>query len=191
MTHSPSDLKTSSKAALNLVSRSRSRKWQLPGQVPCLLGHPGAGRLAPRAGQKEVGDFARRTCRGRPSVSEECWELIRQLASENAPPGYLRLKGELRKLGFEVSASTIRRVLRRHCIPPAPRRSALTWSGFLAAHASTIVATDFFSVDTVFFKRLYVLFLVHLESHHILLTACTESPDSGWATEQARNLTLD
>src|SRR5215470_4139655 len=131
MTHSPSDLKTSSKAALNLVSRSRSRKWQLPGQVPCLLGHPGAGRLAPRAGQKEVGDFARRTCRGRPSVIEECWELIRQLASENAPPGYLRLKGELRKLGFEVSASTIRRVLRRHCMPPTPPLSSLPTSSRL------------------------------------------------------------
>ncbi|HKF19764.1 MAG TPA: hypothetical protein VKF14_21610 [Candidatus Dormibacteraeota bacterium] len=65
---------------------------------------------------------------------------------------------------MEVSASTIRRVLRQHRIPPAPRRSALTWRGFLAAHAATIVATDFFSVDTVFLKRLYVLFFIHLES---------------------------
>jgi len=67
-----------------------------------------------------------------------------QHAHENSLWGYLRLKGELRKLGFEASASTIRRVLRRPRIPPAPRRSALTWRGFLAAHAATIVATDFF-----------------------------------------------
>src|SRR5215471_13712917 len=104
--------------------------------------------------------FAGRPRRGRPSISEECRELIRQLAKENSGWGYLRLKGELRKLGFEVSASTIRRVLRQHRIPPAPRRSALTWRGFLAAHAATIVATDFFSVDTVFLKRLYVLFFI-------------------------------
>ena len=95
--------------------------------------------------------FARRPRRGRPSISEECRELIRQLANENAGWGYLRIKGELRKLGLEVSASSIRRVLRQHRI--------LTWRGFLAAHASTIVATDFFSVDTVFLKRLYVLFV--------------------------------
>ena len=130
--------------------------------------------------------FAGRPRRGRPSISEECRELIRQLATENAGWGYLRLKGELRKLGFEVSASTIRRVLRQHRIPPAPRRSALTWRGFLAAHAATIVATDFFSVDTVFLKRLYVLFFIHLESRRILFAACTESPDSSWVTQQAR-----
>jgi putative transposase len=135
--------------------------------------------------------FARRPRRGRPSITEECRELIRQLANENAGWGCLRLKGELRKLGFEVSASTIRRVLRQHRIPPGPRRSALTWRGFLAAHASTIVATDFFSVDTVFLKRLYVLFFIHLESRRILFTACTESPDSGWVTQQARNLTWE
>ena len=63
-------------------------------------------------------------------------ELIRQLAKENAGWGYLRIKGELRKLGVEVSASTIRRVLRQHRIPPAPGRSSLTWRSFLAAHAS-------------------------------------------------------
>src|SRR5262249_26179192 len=74
---------------------------------------------------------------------------------------------------------------------PAPRRSALTWRGFLAAHAATIVATDFFSVDTVFLHRLYVLFFIHLESRRILFTACTESPDSGWVTQQARNLTWE
>jgi putative transposase len=135
--------------------------------------------------------FAGRPRRGRPSIAQECHELIRQLANENAGWGYLRLKGELRKLGFEVSGSTIRRVLREHRIPPAPRRSALTWRGFLAAHAATIVATDFFSVDTVFLKRLYILFFIHLESRRILFAACTESPDSGWVTQQARNLSWE
>ncbi len=81
--------------------------------------------------RRKWASFAGRPRRGRPSITEECRELIRQLANENSRWGYLRLKCELRKLGFEVS-STIRRVLRRHRIPPAPRRSALTWRGFLA-----------------------------------------------------------
>ena len=108
--------------------------------------------------RRKWASFAARPRRGRPSISEECRELIRQLAQENAGWGYLRLKGELRKLGLQVSASTVRRVLRQHRIRPAPRRSALTWRRFLAAHASTIIATNFISVDTVFLKRLYVLF---------------------------------
>ena len=62
--------------------------------------------------------------------------------------GYFRIRGELLKLGYTVSATTIR------SIPPADWRSELTWKQFLAAHADTLVATDFFSVDTVFFKRL-------------------------------------
>ncbi len=90
--------------------------------------------------RRKRASFAGRPRRGRPSISEECRALIRQLAGENAGWGYLRLKGELRKLGFEVSASTIRRVLRQNRISPAPRRSALTWRSFLAAHAATIVA---------------------------------------------------
>jgi putative transposase len=104
--------------------------------------------------RRKRASFGRRPRRGRPWISEACRELICRLAKENPRWGYLRLKGELRKLGFSVSASTIRRVLRKHRIPPAPRRSALTWRRFLAAHACTMVATDFFSVDTVFLKRL-------------------------------------
>ena len=69
--------------------------------------------------RKKWATFARCPRRGRPPISEECRELIRQLARKNAGWGYLLPKGELRKLGFEVSASTIRRVLRQHRIPPA------------------------------------------------------------------------
>src|SRR5262249_47090072 len=88
--------------------------------------------------------------------------------------GYLRLNGELRKLGFEVSASTIRRSCvstasrPRHVAPCSPGAAALL------LHASTIVATDFFSVDTVFLKRLDVPFFIPLESRRILFAACTE-----------------
>ncbi len=132
--------------------------------------------------------YSRRARRGRPPVSQECPDLVLRLARENPSWGYLRIKGELRKLGHELAASTIKRILRGACIPPAPKRSSLTWPTFLRAHASTIVATDFFSVDTVFLKRLYVLFFIHLESRRLLFAACTRNPDSAWVTQQARNL---
>jgi len=64
----------------------------------------------------------------------------------------------------------------------------LTWATFLRAHAATIVATDFFSIDTVFLKRIYVLFFIHLETRRLLFAACTSHPDSAWVTQQARNL---
>src|SRR5216684_3182479 len=79
------------------------------------------------------------------------------MARENPRWGYFRIRGELLKLGHCVAATTIRSVLLAAGIPPAGRRSRLTWKQFLAAHAETLVAADFFSVDTIFFKRLYVL----------------------------------
>jgi transposase len=126
--------------------------------------------------------------RGRPRLSEECRELIVRMARENSRWGYFRIRGELLKLGYSVSATTIRSVLRRARVPPAGRRSQLTWKQFLAAHADTLVATDFFSVDTVFLKRLYVLVFVHLSTRRVLAAACTDEPTGDWVTQQARNL---
>jgi putative transposase len=129
-----------------------------------------------------------RPSRGRPRLSEECRELVIRMARENSRWGYFRIRGELLKLGYTVSATTIRSILRRAHVPPAGRRSELTWKQFLAAHAETLVATDFFSVDTVFFKRLYVLMFVHVGSRRVLAAACTSEPNSAWVTQQARNL---
>ena len=92
------------------------------------------------------------------------------------------------KCGYTVSAMAIRSVLRRSHVPPAGRRSQLTWRQFLAAHASTIVATDFFTIDTVFFKRLYVVFFVHLANRRVLAATSTSEPNSACVTQQARNL---
>jgi transposase InsO family protein len=111
------------------------------------------------------------------------------MARENSRWGYFRIRGELLKLGYTVSATTIRSILRRAHVPPAGRRSELTWKQFLSAHAETLVATDFFSVDTVFLKRLYVLMFVHVSTRRVLAAACIEKPDSAWVTQQARNLT--
>jgi len=132
--------------------------------------------------------YTRRPRIGRPPLVEEVRELIVQMARDNPRWGYFRIRGELMKCGYTVSAIAIRSVLRRSHVPPAGRRSQLTWRQFLAAQASTIVATDFFTIDTVFFKRLYVLFFVHLATRRVLVATSTSEPNSAWVTQQARNL---
>ncbi len=91
----------------------------------------------------------------RPQLPAECQELVLRLAKENPLWGYMRIRGELLKLGHRVSATCVRSLLRRHRIPPAPRRAGLTWRQFLRAHGRTILACDYFTVNTVFLKRLY------------------------------------
>jgi putative transposase len=129
-----------------------------------------------------------RPSRGRPPLPQECRELVVRMARENSRWGYFRIRGELLKLGYTVSATSIRSILPRAHVPPAGRRSELSWKQFLAAHSETLVATDFFSLDTVFFKRLYVLMFVHVGTRRVLAAACTAEPNSAWVTQQARNL---
>ena len=126
--------------------------------------------------------------RGRPPLAADCRELIIWMAKENPTWGYFRLRGEILKLGRSAAATTIRSVLIATGVPPAPRRSGLTWKKFLKAHAESMVATDFLCVDTIFFKRLYVLFFVHLASRRILAASCTAEPTEAWVTQQARQL---
>src|SRR6266516_3292318 len=95
---------------------------------------------------------------GRPPLDQEVQQLIIRLATENPRWGYQRLKGELLRLGVRVSATAIRSTLRRHGLGPAPRRTTTTWRRFLRQQAAGIVACDFFTVDTVWLRRLYVLF---------------------------------
>ncbi len=94
--------------------------------------------------------FQRRPRRGRPPIAEEIQALIVQLARENPRWGDRRVKGELLKLGIKVSATAIRMLLRKHRVPPAPRRIGPTWREFIRAHAAAIIATDFFTIESVF-----------------------------------------
>jgi putative transposase len=132
--------------------------------------------------------YRHRPRRGWPPTSEESRQLILRMARENPRWGYFRIRGELLKLGNCVAATTIRSALLGAGIPPAGRRSRLTWKQFLAAHAETLLAADFFSVDTIFFKRLYVLIYVHLATRRVVSARCTAQPTGAWVTQQARNL---
>jgi putative transposase len=127
---------------------------------------------------------------GRPPLDQEVQQLIIRLAKANPRWGYQRIKGELQRLGVRVSATGIRTTLRGHGLDPAPRRMATTWQTFLRQQAAGIVACDFFTVATVWLRRLYVLFFIELDTRRVHVGGVTAHPGGAWVTQQARNLLL-
>jgi putative transposase len=85
----------------------------------------------------------------------------------------------------------VRNVLARAGVPPAPERAASSWRSFLRQHGDTILACDFFTVDTVWLRRLYVLCFVSIGTRRVEYVACTSKPNTAWMTQQARNLLMD
>jgi transposase InsO family protein len=112
------------------------------------------------------------------------------MARENPTWGYRRIVGELSGLGFSVSASSVRAILIRHRLPPAPERDGLSWRLFLRQQAATMLACDFLTVETVWLTRIYVLFFVSLERRRVEFVASTSNPDGRWIAQQARNLLM-
>jgi hypothetical protein len=117
-------------------------------------------------------------------------ELVLRLARENPRWGYLRIVGECRKLGVAVSATSVRTILRGHRLGPAPRRSGPTWTQFLRAQATGVLACDFLTVETVGLTRLYVLFFIEVDRRRVHLAGITAHPTGRWVTQQARNLLM-
>ena len=128
---------------------------------------------------------------GRPTLPEETVNLICRLARDNPRWGYLRIVGELKKLGVCVSKTSVATVLRRHGLPPAPRRECPTWTQFLSAQAKGIVATDFFHVDTVLLRRYSVLFVIEVQSRVVHILGATPNSNGPWVTQVARNFASD
>jgi hypothetical protein len=127
---------------------------------------------------------------GRPPTAAATRDLILRLARENPRWGYQRITGELAKLAITVSPSTVRRIMISAGSKPAPRRDGPTWREFLHAQAAGILACDFFCVDTILLRRVYVLFFIELETRRVHLAGITENPTSSWVAQQARNLAV-
>jgi transposase InsO family protein len=130
------------------------------------------------------------TGRGHRSLPDATVDLVLRLARENPRWGYLRIVGEAGKLGVSVSATSVRSILRRHELGPAPRRGGPSWVEFLRAQAAGTVATDFFTVETVGLTRLYVLFFIEVDRRRVHLAGITAHPTGEWVTQQARNLLM-
>nr|WTB09299.1 integrase core domain-containing protein [Streptomyces antimycoticus] len=129
---------------------------------------------------------------GWPPLPEETVALIQRLARENPTWGYVRIQGELRRLGHRVAAATVRRVLRRSGLPPAPQRaSQQTWRSFRRSQAHTLLACDFMHVETVFLRPLYVFFVIKIATRRVHVLGVTAHPTGAWAAQLARNLLMD
>jgi putative transposase len=124
---------------------------------------------------------------GRPRVSRDVRELILQLARENPRWGYRRITGELIGLGVQVSPTSVRNVLAGAGIGPAGQRGGISWREFIRGQAQSMIACDFFTVDTISLRRIYVLFFIEISTRRVHLAGMTENPHGAWTAQQARN----
>src|SRR5215470_6508954 len=91
----------------------------------------------------------KRQALGRPRVSEDVEQLVMRMAQENPTWGYRRIQGALANLGHPIDKITVRNILRRHHLEPAPqrRKAGMSWAQFLKLHWEVLAATDFFAVE--------------------------------------------
>jgi putative transposase len=116
---------------------------------------------------------------------------VLRLARENPRWGYLRIVGECRKLGVRISATSVRSILRRHRLGPAPHRDGPRWTQFLRTQAAATLACDFLTVETVGLTRLFMFFVVELEHQRVHLAGITAHRTGAWVTQAVRNLLMD
>jgi len=128
---------------------------------------------------------------GRPPTAAAIGRLACRLARENPTWGYRRVHGELSRLGYTVCPSTVWSLLRAAGLDPAPRRDGPTWREFCAAQAKTMLACDFAHVGTVLLQRIYVFFVLELDTRHVHVLGVTRHPTGEWVTQAARNFLGD
>ena len=163
----------------------RGEWWRFPVRPETLL------RWHRALVRRKWATFGRRRGPGRPPRAPEVRDLILRLARENPTWGYVRMRGELFKLGHAVAASTIQLLLRRHHVPPAPRRAGLSWAACLRAHAAGLLACDCCTVETVRLQTRYGLCFLEVHTRRVCVAGCTAHPTGTWVTQQARNVGWD
>jgi transposase len=128
---------------------------------------------------------------GRPPTGAVVKKLILWMARDNPGWGHRRIRGELARLGHQIAASTVWEILHAAGMDPAPRRSGPTWRQFLSAQAHAMIACDFFTVDTVVLKRIYVLVFIEHGTRLLHVAGVTANPTGTWVSQQARNLAME
>ncbi|MFE2443081.1 integrase [Streptomyces sp. NPDC059426] len=128
---------------------------------------------------------------GRPPKPETLRQLVVRPARENPRWGYRRIHGELVGPRRDTAASTVRSILKEAEIDPSPQRTDRSWSVFLKAQATAIVATDLFHIDAVFLRRWFVLFFIEHDTRRVHIAGITRHPTGPWVTQQARNYLMD
>src|SRR5882724_10482409 len=136
----------------------------------------------------------RRTHLGRPPVAEEIEQLVMRMAEENPSWGYRRLQGALANLGHAIDKLTVRNILRRHHLEPAPqrRKAGMSWRQFLKLHWEVLAATDFFTVEVATWHSLvtyYVLIVMELATRRVQVAGITPHPTAAFMQQCARQLT--
>ncbi|TAL35947.1 MAG: hypothetical protein EPN93_09105 [Spirochaetes bacterium] len=120
---------------------------------------------------------------GRPPVSQEIKELVLRMKNENLSWGYVRISGELKKLGIDLDSTTIANIL-RHYRRKGKIRASLTWKKFLKSHIDSLFATDFFTIDTIFNQRFYIFFIISHGTREIVQFAITRNPVKEFVRQQ-------
>src|SRR5215831_10924733 len=131
---------------------------------------------------------------GRPRIAEEVEQLVIRMAEENTTWGYRRIQGALANLGHRIDKLTVRNILRRHHLEPAPqrRRGGMSWVQFLKMHWEVLAATDFFTVEVATWHGLvtyYVLVVMELATRRVYVAGITPHPTAAFMQQCARQLT--
>jgi transposase InsO family protein len=171
---------------LHTLARATRQPWH----ASCLLVSPATILRWHRELVHRKWTFRGRRPVGRPPLGAELQALILRLARENPRWGYKRIQGELAKLGHRVGRSTIRDVLKRAGLPPAPARSrrGISWRTFCRHYRQQVLACDFFTIETALLRTIFVLFFIEVQTRRVHLAGCTAHPTGAWVAQQARNL---
>jgi putative transposase len=139
---------------------------------------------------RRKGTFDHRPTRGRPATGPELQALLLRLAQENPTGGYTKLPGAVRKRGYAIGRSTVRDLLKRQHMPPAPERAKQggSWRNWLSHYRQQMLACAFFTVETAWLKPLYARFFIERGSRRVHCAGCPARPTAEWVAQQARHL---